>query len=94
MLILPVEKIWPPVLRLPPLTLPAAEILPEAEIFPAAILPALAMTKELPTSTLAVTLPDAVTDTTLIALVQTLTPSVPSLNRSLVLVPLPRFGSA
>ena len=71
-----------------------AEILPEAAILPAAILPALAITKELPTSTLAVTLPDAVTDTRLIALVHTLTPSVPNLRTSLALVPLPRFGSA
>ena len=81
-MILAVADISPTVFKLPPLTLPVAEILPEAEILPAAILPALAMTKELPTSTLAVTLPDAVADTTLIALVHTLTPSVPRLSRS------------
>ena len=70
-------------------------MLPVAEIFPAKMLPAPpVMFNELPFRIFAVTLPDAVTDTTLIALVHDLTPLVPSASKSLALVPLPRLGSA
>ena len=76
-------------LRLPPFTLPVAEI------FPAKMLPAPpVMFNELAFRIFAVILPDAVTDTTLSALVHDLTPLVPSASTSLALVPLPRFGSA
>ena len=70
-------------------------MLPVAEIFPAKMLPVpLVMFNVLAVNTLAVILPDAVTDTTLTALVHDLTPLVPSASKSLALVPLPRFGSA